>query len=247
MQISQDLSFIYDDTPDSYTAYLDPEDPSFVPDTDPGQAIELFGTGYRNGFDVLTFEEDSPYSFVGPFGEFIRNAYAIGFEEDGTPIDVSGSILQRFDPVPWAVGNIPDVAVGDWVPVDSKVVFDIAVDDPSIQAYLRDSLNLGVVELTVTSLTVVEQQGGDFPSYYNREHPLVQLDLANAGILELEVEVTPGCGADIDGNGFVDFDDLIRILSAWGPCEGCPEDIDGNDVVDFDDLLLVISGWGECA
>ena len=27
------------------------------------------------------------------------------------------------------------------------------------------------------------------------------------------------CPADIDGSGTVDFDDLLRLLAAWGPCE----------------------------
>ena len=29
-----------------------------------------------------------------------------------------------------------------------------------------------------------------------------------------------GCAADIDGSGEVDFEDLVRLLSDWGPCGG---------------------------
>jgi polyhydroxybutyrate depolymerase len=54
------------------------------------------------------------------------------------------------------------------------------------------------------------------------------------------------CREDVDGSGAVDFDDLLRVLAAWGPCEACPEDIDGNGVVGFPDLLRVLSGWGPC-
>jgi hypothetical protein len=28
-----------------------------------------------------------------------------------------------------------------------------------------------------------------------------------------------GGSADVDGSGFVDFDDLLLVLDAWGPCE----------------------------
>ncbi len=28
----------------------------------------------------------------------------------------------------------------------------------------------------------------------------------------------PPCVSDVDGDGEVDFDDLVRVLSAWGPC-----------------------------
>lgn len=62
--------------------------------------------------------------------------------------------------------------------------------------------------------------------------------------------VAPGCGepcpADIDGNGAVDFSDLLAVLSGWGPCGLCPEDLDGNGVVDFADILLLLSSWGPC-
>ena len=55
-----------------------------------------------------------------------------------------------------------------------------------------------------------------------------------------------GCtdtGADIDGNGVVDFQDLLLVLAAWGPCGTCAEDIDGNGIVDFQDLLELLSSW----
>ena len=52
---------------------------------------------------------------------------------------------------------------------------------------------------------------------------------------------------DVDGNGVVDFADLLAVLAAWGPCpeppEPCPADVDGNGVVNFSDLLLVLANW----
>ena len=54
------------------------------------------------------------------------------------------------------------------------------------------------------------------------------------------------CVADIDGDGVVEVDDLIILLSAWGPNPGHPADLDGDDVVDVDDLILVLSSWGPC-
>ena len=46
-------------------------------------------------------------------------------------------------------------------------------------------------------------------------------------------------------NGAVDFDDLLRILDAWGN-EGGPEDLDASGTVDFGDLLIVLDSWGPC-
>jgi len=56
------------------------------------------------------------------------------------------------------------------------------------------------------------------------------------------------CAADLDGSGDVGFSDVLRIISAWGPCNGspCPEDLNGNGSVDFADILAAIAGWGPC-
>jgi hypothetical protein len=48
---------------------------------------------------------------------------------------------------------------------------------------------------------------------------------------------------DVNQDGKVDFQDLLLVLVAWGPCPGCPEDVDGDGEVDLEDLLLVLAGW----
>ena len=47
-------------------------------------------------------------------------------------------------------------------------------------------------------------------------------------------------------SGGIDFQDLLALLFAWGPCADCPEDIDGNGEVDFQDLLALLFAWGAC-
>jgi hypothetical protein len=57
------------------------------------------------------------------------------------------------------------------------------------------------------------------------------------------------CAADIvppGGNGAVNIDDLVAVITAWGSCAGCAEDIDDNGGVDIDDLVAVITDWGPC-
>ena len=53
------------------------------------------------------------------------------------------------------------------------------------------------------------------------------------------------CPADLDGNGAVDFLDLVRVLDAWGD-DGGPADLDGSGTVEFGDLVLVLDAWGPC-
>lgn len=50
---------------------------------------------------------------------------------------------------------------------------------------------------------------------------------------------------DIDGNGAVDFGDVLAVLAAWGNAGG-PEDVDGSGTVGFGDILLILASWGPC-
>ncbi len=54
------------------------------------------------------------------------------------------------------------------------------------------------------------------------------------------------CPEDVTGSGDVGFDDVLALLSAWGPCSGCAEDVDGSGDVAFSDLIQVLAAWGDC-
>ena len=59
--------------------------------------------------------------------------------------------------------------------------------------------------------------------------------------------VTPDCGADTNGDGTVDFQDLLEVLAHWGPCSpDCGADTNDDGTVDFQDLLEVLAHWGAC-
>lgn len=55
-----------------------------------------------------------------------------------------------------------------------------------------------------------------------------------------ETQNAPG---DVNGDGVVDTNDILAILSAWGQCKACPEDLNGDGMVGVDDILLVIAHW----
>jgi len=48
---------------------------------------------------------------------------------------------------------------------------------------------------------------------------------------------------DVNNDGEIAFDDLLAILSSWGPCASCAADLDQDGVVGFSDLLLVLTNW----
>jgi hypothetical protein len=60
-------------------------------------------------------------------------------------------------------------------------------------------------------------------------------------------ELSSDCPEDLDGNGEINFNDLLLLLAAWGNCPGCPEDIDGSGDVGFSDTLLLLAAWGTCS
>jgi hypothetical protein len=73
------------------------------------------------------------------------------------------------------------------------------------------------------------------PEIGNRSVP-IDMD---ALVLDLEPSV-PG---DVTGDGVVDFNDVLALLSVWGPCPGCPEDLNGDGDVGFSDLVLLLSNY----
>ncbi len=63
-----------------------------------------------------------------------------------------------------------------------------------------------------------------------------------------------GDAAPFGGDGTVDVNDLLAVISTWGPCPAppaaCTGDIEppgGNGQVDVNDLLTVVSHWGPCS
>ena len=56
------------------------------------------------------------------------------------------------------------------------------------------------------------------------------------------VRLVATCVADVDGSGFVDFDDLNILLGEWATF-GTAGDVDGSGFVDFDDLNLLLNAW----
>jgi hypothetical protein len=49
---------------------------------------------------------------------------------------------------------------------------------------------------------------------------------------------------DTNCDQHVDVNDLLQVITHWGPCGTCPSDLDSNGVVNVSDLLTVITNWG---
>jgi len=244
--------FAYDPTYDPFTTYLPTTDPAFTPDADPGRPVELYGVGFRGECapmlpcDETTYLEDSPWG-AGGGATFrsVRHAYPTDYFNQ-TAQDVSNNVDDRFDPQPFAVGQVAGLNPGDTVPFDADFVFTIDPANPDAQAYFARALRLGRLRLTLSSLHEAVQQGGVFADFYTKEN------LFGAGLaarLDLTVEILPPLPGDVDGDGFVGPGDLFLLLGSWGQScaaapSACDADVDGDGFVGPGDLFMLLGNWG---
>jgi hypothetical protein len=127
----------------------------------------------------------------------------------------------------------------------TRRAFTLDVSDPGVQRYLATGLDGGRLFLAVSALTLVQQQGGAFPSFYSKENALVSFGLAQAPRLRLQVETASRCiPTDLDCDGRVDFGDIAIALLDFGPCDACASDVDGSGLVDFGDVAFILLDFG---
>jgi hypothetical protein len=72
------------------------------------------------------------------------------------------------------------------------------------------------------------------PAYSNSRGVVFQTPLAQ----------TLPCGADLNGDGTIDVDDVLSMISLWGGSGRA--DLNGDSVVDVNDLLSLLGNWGDC-
>lgn len=70
----------------------------------------------------------------------------------------------------------------------------------------------------------------------------------NSGLDEqsFQLDFTPPCPGDLNGDLIVNVADLIQMLIAWGPNPGDPADLNGDGIVNVLDLLQLLTVWGSC-
>lgn len=234
----------YDPSTDLWDTYV----PGGLADGDVGRPTHISGVDFRNGWTPWSFGED------GVFGEAmasgVRNCFPVDFDQFGDVRDISNNLTAEFEPNYWGVGAADGVQPGDIIPAYSTLRFEVDVDDPDVQCYLRNGLSEGLVEFMVTSLHPASEpgSGGDnnYPDWILKENVLVDLGVATAASIQMSVELSPpsGVSGDVTNDGHVDVEDLLATLEAFGRCPCCPADGNGSGTVDVDDLLAVIGGWG---
>ena len=59
-------------------------------------------------------------------------------------------------------------------------------------------------------------------------------------ISAIECDDQPAVPGDVTGDGLVNVDDILSILSVYGENCECPQDLNGDGEVGVDDILLIL-------
>ena len=192
-------AFDYDPTYDPWQSYLDPTDPEWAVDSDAGRPIELYGVGFRNGYESPLavgasfqsgppgYEENETFCAGCPSGQGqgVRNIFPYDPSVPDPEGDASNNVARfpplvgsSFDTVPFAIGqSTSGLSPGDPVPqgvngVRAGETFEFIVDmaNPDILAYVQESLDEGVLAFAISSMhETVQFVGGTNPNFYTSE------------------------------------------------------------------------------
>ena len=162
--------------------------------------------------------------------EVVATVLVFGFPQD---VDVTGFIPGEF-----LSGSASTEGPAPLTFFEANLVFPPPPDDPAVQADIFLSLDLnGFGNLAATNIV--------FGSIV-LPPPLGEVEVVG---LAISGEVTIGEADDpndTNGDGVVDVQDLVNVITNWGPCKGdpCIGDVNGDGVVDVQDLVSIITGWG---
>lgn len=213
-------NYIYTGKLRDYRTYLPATDPNYLPPSSATCPVELFGAGFRGGFvngdsvyipwAATNYPQAGPWSTNADAYHADRVAFAAGFDTNGVLADVSNNvgddgtdeIANPFEVAPFAVGQTTNVAEGEILLTDSKLTFDLNLDDPLIYGYVQNGLNDGNLSFIASSLVVASQSGPQtYPAFYTIFSPLASAD--QFPLLDIEGEIIR-TNVDSDSDGLPD-------------------------------------------
>lgn len=232
LTINRGNLFVYDPTQDGFRTYFQTNHSNYLADADAGRPVDLFGVGFRNGYDAASFDQCAPFGTNAPAQ---RNAYAAGYSTNGLLVDVSNNVgktneaFPRFEVAPFAIGQTTNAAPGELVPPGTRITFELNLDNPFVLAYVQAGLNSGRLRFMVSSLHVTAGQFGapsypDFATHFNEA-------VLNPTRLEIEgVSVSTG---DVDADGLPDDWELFSLQTLTHNGSADPDSDGASNLAEF--------------
>jgi hypothetical protein len=112
--------------------------------------------------------------------------------------------------------------------VDETQVLDPPIDLPATPLPLPTIVPPGSTANVVLSLSLTE----------------IASVLTQSGMIYAARDVEQAVPGDATGDGHVNVDDLLVVISQWGPCSDCAADFNEDGMVGVDDLLALLANWG---
>lgn len=243
--VYNDREFFYDGTTDPIASYRPTDDPLHETDTDTGRPIEIFPLGYRDGFSLASWQENSAFTVSGdPFidASRIRTAFAAAIDADGNATDVSLAVRDQIDAPALATGTAP-LTPGQAVPADTTFSFDLDLCDAGVRRYFAEAFDHGRLNLVVASMhgasydPDIGPSDPAYPIYYTSENPLA---LAFGYTPTLELVVRVGSAGDYNGDGTRDFFDVLAFLNDFS-AGAAVADLNTDCTIDFFDVLQFLN------
>lgn len=231
----------YDTSYDNYRTHLLQGDADLLADSDPGRPVELFGTGYRNGWDLATWTQFTTFGGAAavPPAQGARNIFPASFSLNGLVADdLSNHVKERREVVPASIGTVAGLTPGSLIPQDAAMVFDVELTDPGFVAFVRQSLAEGHLNLAVSGLAFAiggpDGGSGDpqFPAFYTSDDALASL-LGLVPTLEITLEL--GSPIDFNGDGIIDNGDIGAFIGLFLAGD-LAADVNGDGLLDNGDI-----------
>jgi len=152
-----------------------------------------------------------------------------------------------------ATGDFTQAVVADDLDGDGDGDFataNLLSNNVSVFPGLPGGVTLGVSSLLGAPVGVHDVAGGDFDGDGAGDLAAMLITvLGNQRLMIFENLAAPLAGpGDLNGDGVVDVNDLLIVITQWGACPAspamCTGDANHDSVVDVNDLLIVITNWG---
>jgi len=128
--------------------------------------------------------------------------------------------------------------------MDYRRIGDAGGGGGGSMTYVNESLSAYIDTVSFENVWVFDMPAGRWRvNYYTTHQCTSSTEGFEESRADLNFAITVVDSADVNGDGTVNTEDLLAVISAWGVCGSCSEDLNNDGTVDVGDLLLVVGSW----